>query len=124
MKVVVDNCLPVSWAGCLREAGHQAEAWRDLGPANAPDEAIMRWAQAHGAVVLTHDLDFSRLLFQSRAGLPSVIQLRVDDVRPAVLGGTVAAILRDRAAELARGALITVTSRRSRYRLLPLDGAE
>lgn len=53
-----------------------------------------------------------------------MIQLRVDDVRPAAFGGVVAAILRDRATELARGALITVTSQRSRYRLLPLGGAE
>lgn len=124
MKVVVDNCLPVSWAERLRAAGHEAQAWRDLGPANAPDEVIIQWARAHGAVVLTHDLDFTRLLFLTGAGLPSVIQLRVDDVRPAAFGGVVAAILRDRAAELARGALITVTSHRSRYRLLPLGGTE
>ncbi len=83
MKLVVDNCLPLSWAGFLRQRGHTASHWRDVGSANATDAEIMRWAREQGAVVLTHDLDFTKLLFQARTALPSVIQLRVDDVRPA-----------------------------------------
>lgn len=71
MKVVVDNCLPVSWAEHLRAAGHEAWAWRELGPAHAPDEVILRWAHTHGAVVLTHDLDFTRLLFLREPGCPA-----------------------------------------------------
>ena len=31
-------------------------------------------------------LDFAKLLFQTRANWPSVIQLRLDDVRPANIG--------------------------------------
>ena len=81
----------------------------------------MRWARENRAVVLTQDLDFTQLLFQSRAPLPSVIQLRLDDIRPASIGEDVLLVLEQQAEELRRGALITVKGRKSRLRFLPLQ---
>lgn len=81
----------------------------------------MRWAREHDAVVLTQDLDFTRLLFQAEAALPSVIQLRLDDVRPDNIGNVVALALGQHAEALRQGALITITGRKSRLRLLPLN---
>ncbi|MFM7099728.1 MAG: DUF5615 family PIN-like protein [Verrucomicrobiota bacterium] len=120
MTVVVDNCLPVSWVSYLQRRGFPTRHWRELGPPNAPDSAIMLWARTHGAVVLTHDLDFTKLLFQTRAALPSVIQLRVDDVRPMAVGEDVVLVLTRHAAELQGGALITVKGHKARLRTLPL----
>ena len=121
MTVVIDNCLPLSWVEFLRGHSHTARQWRELGPANAPDKVIMEWAVKNQAVVLTHDLDFTKLLFQSGAELPSVIQLRLDDVRPQSIGEDVALILKQHEANLRRGALITVKGHKSRLRLLPLS---
>jgi predicted nuclease of predicted toxin-antitoxin system len=81
---------------------------------------IMNWAREHQAVVLTQDLDFTKLLFQSRASMPSVIQLRLADVRPKTIGPEVLLILAQQNMPLERGALITVNGRKSRLRLLPL----
>lgn len=67
MTLVVDNCLPLSWVEFLRRHGHAARHWRELGPPNAPDAEIMRWARENSAVVLAQELDFTKLLFQSRA---------------------------------------------------------
>ena len=120
MKVVVDNCLPLSWSVWLTQRGVEASHWREIGLPTAPDAEIMKWARDHGAIVLTHDLDFGTLLFQTRAQLPSVIQLRVDDVRPAGIGETVLEIIRQNAAELRAGALVTVETSKQRFRLLPL----
>lgn len=120
MTIVIDNCLPVSWTEFLRQHGHAARHWRELGPPDAPDADILRWAGEHGAVVLTQDLDFTKLLFQSRAPLPSVIQLRLDDIRPANIGEDVVQILKQHGEDLQRGALITVKGHKSRVRLLPL----
>lgn len=121
MTVVIDNCLPQSWTEFLRRHGFNARHWRELGPASAPDSEIMRWALANHAVVLTHDLDFTKLLFQTRAELPSVIQLRLDDIRPQNIGNDVVSILRQQGENLRRGALITVKGHKSRLRLLPLN---
>ena len=120
MTIVIDNCLPVSWVEFLRQHGHAPHHWRELGPPNAPDADILRWAAENGAVVLTQDLDFTKLLFQSRAPLPSVIQLRLDDIRPTNIGEDVVQILKQRSEDLQRGALITVKGHKSRVRLLPL----
>lgn len=89
-------------------------------PPNAPDADILRWADENKAVVLTQDLDFTKLIFQSRAVLPSVIQLRLDDVRPASIGEDVLLVLKQQEGNLRRGALITIKGRKSRLRLLPL----
>ncbi|MGB7768989.1 MAG: DUF5615 family PIN-like protein [Verrucomicrobiia bacterium] len=120
MTIVIDNCLPLSWIEFLRQHGHVARHWRELGPRNAPDAEIMRWASQNHAVVLTQDLDFTKLLFQSRGVLPSVIQLRLDDVRPQSIGEDVCLILEQHKDNLQRGALITVKGHKSRLRLLPL----
>ena len=121
MTIVIDNCLPVSWVSFLNGHGHQARHWRELGPANAPDLEIMRWARANTAVVLTQDLDFAMLLFQTHAALPSVIQLRLDDVRPISIGEDVVLVLKQHGEELRRGALITIKGHKSRLRILPLQ---
>jgi len=120
VTIVIDNCLPLSWVEFFRQHGHAARHWRELGPPNAPDADIMQWANQNNAVVLTQDLDFTKLLFQSRAAVPSVIQLRLDDVRPRSIGEDVLLILDQQKDNLKRGALITVKGHKSRLRLLPL----
>lgn len=71
-------------------------------------------------MVLTQDLDFAKLLFGSRAPLPRVIQLRLDDIRPTNIGEDVIQILKQQSEALRRGALVTVKGHKSRVRLLPL----
>ena len=80
----------------------------------------MRWAHENAAVVLTQDLDFTKLLFQTGVALPSVIQLRLDDVRPTSIGEDVLLVLNHHEEQLRRGALVTVRGHRSRLRILPL----
>lgn len=121
MTLIIDNCLPVSWVEYLRRHGHVAHHWRELGAPNAPDSEILQRAREQQAVVLTQDLDFTKLLFESRTALPSVIQLRLDDIRPASIGEDVVQILRQQGEALRRGALITVKGHKARVRLLPLQ---
>lgn len=113
VTIVIDDCLPLSWVDYLRKSGHNARHWRELGAPNAPDKEIMDWAAKNDAVMLTHDLDFTKLLFQSGAKLPSVIQLRLDDVRPPAIGEDVIQILRQHEESLRSGALITVKGHKS-----------
>jgi len=119
--VVIDNCLPVSWVNFLRQNGQVARHWREIGAPDAPDIQILQWATEHDAVILTQDLDFTKLLFQSRANLPSIIQLRVDDVRPQNVGEEVVLILKQYQQDLQTGALITINANKSRLRILPLQ---
>ena len=120
MKILVDMNLPPRWVAALQEGGIEARHWSTVGAPNAPDEDVLSWTAANGFVLLTHDLDFGAILASSRASIPSVIQIRTEDVRPDVLVGRVASTLVQLAQSLTDGALVTIEPARERVRILPL----
>ena len=79
------------------------------------------YAAQHDYVVLT---DFSAILAATHGEKPSVVQIRTEDVSPQVIGSLVTAALRHMEPELQAGALLTIDSRRTRVRLLPLISKE
>ena len=84
MKLLVDMNLPPDWVAVLKEAGWEAEHWSNIGNPRAADPEIMAWAMKHGQGVFTHDLDFGSLLALTQAEGPIVIQVRTQDVTPAL----------------------------------------
>lgn len=121
MKLLVDMNLSPAWVETLRTAGWDAVHWSAEGDPRATDGEIMQHARERGWVVFTHDLDFGTLLAHTRAGAPSVFQVRAQDVSPAHLGPLVLRTLQQFAADLQVGALVTVDESRLRVRLLPLN---
>jgi predicted nuclease of predicted toxin-antitoxin system len=121
MKLLVDMNLSPRWVKALIEAEIEASHWSTLGPANASDADIMAFARANGYVVLTHDLDFSAILAATKDSKPSVVQIRSDDVRPETVGPILIEALRQMAAQLEEGALLTIDPARARLRVLPLS---
>ena len=61
------------------------------------------------------------ILATTQGEKPSVVQIRAEDVSPDVIGNPVIAALRQMAAELENGVLLTVEPARTRLRLLPLQ---
>ena len=120
MKLIVDMNLSPRWVETLGVAGFTAVHWSGVGPGAAPDSVIMAHAIEHGCIVLTHDLDFGAMLAASRGSAPSVVQIRADDISPEAIGDQVIQALRQMAAELGQGALLTIEPHRSRLRILPL----
>ena len=112
--------LSPEWVAYLRERGFAAIHWATVGAHHAPDSVVMQWARDHEHMVFTHDLDFGILLAHSRAGRPSVIQVRTQDVTPDHLGPLVVTALRTHAEALSNGALLTVDEMKSRVRILPI----
>ena len=121
MNVLVDMNLSPRWVSLLVDAGIEAAHWSTLGAANAPDTEIMAFAKANGYIVLTHDLDFSAILAATQGDKPSVVQIRAENVSPDVIGKPVIDALRQMAAELTEGALLTIDPNRTRLLLLPLQ---
>ena len=108
MKVLVDMNLSPRWVSALLGAGIEATHWSTVGPRNATDAQIMAFARTNEYVVLTHDLDFSAILAATQGTKPSVVQVRAENVDPAVIGAPIIDALRQMAAELEEGALLTV----------------
>jgi predicted nuclease of predicted toxin-antitoxin system len=119
MRLLVDMNLSPRWVDLLAAAGFDAAHWSTLGARNAADSDIMRFAQAHEYVVLTHDLDFGTILAATRGEKPSVVQIRADDVNPEAIGARTISAIRQVGAELESGALLTVDPERARLRILP-----
>ena len=112
--------LSPTWVDALRQRGHDAVHWIDIGRSNAPDAEIMAWARNNGHIVFTHDLDFSTMLALTKAAGPSVFQVRGQNVMPDHLIALVASVLDRHGDDLLAGALIVIDETRARVRLLPL----
>jgi predicted nuclease of predicted toxin-antitoxin system len=69
MKFLADMGLARSTVAFLRAQGHDAVHLRDQGLQRLEDEEIIEKARAEGRVILTHDLDFGRIIAVRR--LPS-----------------------------------------------------
>lgn len=120
MKVLIDMNLSPDWANVFRQAGIDAAHWSILGDPSAPDAVIFDYASKHDFVIFTHDLDFGAILAVTRAAKPSVIQVRTQDVLPAIFGELVILAIRQFEDLLDAGALLTIDASRRRVRVLPL----
>ena len=120
MRIVLDMNISPIWEKFLNDAGHEAVHWSKVGDIRAQDVEIMQWAAINKFLVFTHDLDFSCLLYATGAKAPSVIQLRVENILPSLVGNIVLETLRSGEKQLESGALITIDPRRQRIRVLPL----
>lgn len=84
------------------------------------DDDIIEKARAEGRVILTHDLDFGRIIAVSRVSVPSVITFRLNDMRPIQVNRYLAEVLAHFAERLEAGALVSVNERGIRVRSLPI----
>lgn len=71
-------------------------------------------------IVFTHDLDFSALLFHTKANSPSVIQIRGEEIRPQEMAALVIHAVKESREALEKGALLTLDANRHRLIVLPL----
>ncbi len=123
MKFLVDMGLARSTAVYLRDSGYDVVHLRDRGLQRMDDGRIVELALAEGRVVLTHDLDFSRIVAVSRVRAPSVVTFRLDDMQPRQVNHYLAQVLARFSDQLEKGALVSVNERGIRVRLLPIGGS-
>src|SRR5271165_4866300 len=110
--------LSPSWVAVFQRENWEAVHWSEVGSATAADSEILQRAAETESIVFTHD--FGALLASSMRRTPSVVQLRSQETSPVVMGATVVLAIKQLAAELGRGALVTIDPGRSRARVLPL----
>jgi predicted nuclease of predicted toxin-antitoxin system len=108
----------------LRDAGHEAVHWSELGPQDADDEEIVLRAERDEAIIMTRDLDFGAYLVLAGRTRPSVIQVRAKRTSAGRYASLVLKALEQTRFELGRGALVTVDFERVRVRLLTYPSYE
>jgi predicted nuclease of predicted toxin-antitoxin system len=120
MTILVDMNLSRLWCGFLSESGYETIHWSAVGAATASDEEIMSYAQRHGHVVFTEDLDFGILLARNRLTGPSVVQLRTGMNLPRQIGTRVVDALDQARPHLEAGALLSIGASHNRITVLPI----
>ena len=120
MKLLLDQGVPRTTVEHLARAGVLAEHVADLGMAAVDDEAILNAAVQRNAVVVTFDADFHQALAVSGKKAPSVIRFRFERLKGDQIAAILAQVVSTANAELATGALVSVTPTRIRVRALPI----
>lgn len=120
MKLLLDQGLPRTAAGLLREAGLDAAHVGEIGYATADDAAILQRARDEERTVVTLDADFHALLALSGAEGPSVIRIRIEGLRPNDMFSLIRTVVTTCSQDLTHGAVVTVQPGRVRVRRLPL----
>lgn len=81
MKFLLDMGMAQSTARFLESMGYDALHLRDQKLQRLADELIIEKAIIEGRIILTHDLDFRRIVALSGATTPSVITFRLSNMK-------------------------------------------
>jgi predicted nuclease of predicted toxin-antitoxin system len=95
MKFLADMGVSIRSVEWLRTLGHDAVHLSEEKLHRLPDNEVLKKAKAENRILLTMDLDFSRLV--SSAGienLPTVIIFRLNDQRPQNVNQRLSVILK------------------------------
>lgn len=120
--VLLDQGISRSAIAQLRDAGWDAVHVYDIGLGQASDRHILDYARAEGRICITLDADFHALVAVSNDIVPSVIRLRREGLRGPELAQLILGIWPRIEAQVSQGALVTVTSKSTRVRFLPIRG--
>jgi predicted nuclease of predicted toxin-antitoxin system len=120
MRFLGDMGIADSTMNWLKSRGHEAKHLRDEGLQRLPDDEIFAKAERENRVILTFDLGFGDIAAAAGTALPSIIIFRLQDQRPANVNRRLEVVLRDAAADLSKGAVISVDEMRYRIRRLPI----
>ncbi len=63
----------------LKRAGHEAEHLYEIGMLTASDRGIWRYAEEHGAAIVTKDSDFAAMRMHAGSG-PAIVWLRFGNI--------------------------------------------
>jgi len=85
-----------------------------------PDDQIVLKALEEKRTIMTHDLDFGRIVALSGRTVPSIVTFRLSNMSPASVSFALEAVLIEASAALEKGALVTVTDQGSKVRVLPV----
>jgi predicted nuclease of predicted toxin-antitoxin system len=120
MTFLLDENLPPQLVPLLKEIGYHSYHVRNLQLAGKSDFELVDLAEKSDYVIITHDLDFSRIISVSGRKKPSVITLRLDKINTSILFELLKSNLPSLEEKLTKGSLITISRDKIRFQYLPL----
>ncbi len=120
MKFIVDQPVSPLLAERLRDGGHDAFHLRERGLSRSRDDDIFAVAVAENRIIVTADLDFSRILALSGRDGPGLILFRAGDISDQQMLSLLEAVLERIPADRLSRSVVVVDGRRMRIAPLPL----
>ncbi|MBP9174096.1 MAG: DUF5615 family PIN-like protein [Rhizobiales bacterium] len=120
IKVLLDQGLPRSAAGLLREIGWDVQHVSERGMSKAEDVAILDLARQEDRVVVTLDADFHAWLAVSGVNAPSVLRVRTEGLKAEQIAALVQRVFAVAGNDLTLGAMVTVLGEKIRIKHLPI----
>lgn len=120
MRFLVDQPISPLLADWLREAGHEAFHVRERGLSRASDEEIFAIASAENAVIVTADLDFSRIVALSGRAQPGLILFRAGVLSDEQMLGLLQTVIDTVSAEQLQRSVVVADRTTLRVAPLPL----
>jgi predicted nuclease of predicted toxin-antitoxin system len=121
IKILLDQGLPHTAAGLLRERGWDVQHVSERGMSRAEDVAIIDLARLEQRMVVTLDADFHALLVLTGATGPSVLRIRTEGLKAEPVALLIERVLALASAELKHGAMVTVADGKIRIKRLPIS---
>lgn len=120
MKFLLDENMPYLFLPLIKQLGVQAEHVYFVELSGADDEFILEYAQKHAYIIVTHDLDFSRLVAINRYTLPSIITFRSPTLTEEFFEFSILHCIENYEKALQNGSMITITPTGIRIKKLPV----
>ena len=120
MRFLIDMPLTPKLVGHLAALGHEAVHALQIGRSRAADSVLLEQAATEGRIVITADLDFSRLMTLTPRTSPGVILLRGGSYTDAEMIELVERALNTVDQSLLHRSFVVVDQRRVRRRQLPI----
>ncbi|MFN0034610.1 MAG: DUF5615 family PIN-like protein [Saprospiraceae bacterium] len=121
MKFLLDVGISPLLGKLLEAEGHGFRYLPEYFSNKSPDSEILEIALEAGEVVITHDLDFGKLLAFSGQSQPSVILFRIHHINAEVFHTLLLESWEHIAEPLAVGALVVIETESVRVRMLPIS---
>ncbi len=119
-RLLLDQGLPRSALGRLRDLSWDVLHVADIGMSRALDSEILEYARLDKRVCVTLDADFHALLAVSGAASPSTVRVRIEGLTGRALAELLEKVwpmIRD---DLDSGAMATITEQNIRLHHLPI----
>ena len=120
MTFLLDENLPPGLVLQLEEIGYQSKHIRQLQLSGKSDLQLVEFAEKNNYVIITHDLDYSRIISLTGRKKPSAITLRLDKINIKIILELLKSNLPAMLEKLEHGALVTISSDKIRFHYLPM----
>jgi predicted nuclease of predicted toxin-antitoxin system len=121
MRFLFDENMPPSFCAILQDLGHEAIHVYDVKLNQTPDNEIVIFAEENNYIIITNDLDFSRIIATGSLMMPSVITFRFPRLNKSIFLEIMSLNLVDLADSLLEGSLVTIDDKKIRIQTLPVN---